>query len=917
MADKKPPLSTQTSNQKCDRLDFDNDFGGKIASRGGSQQENSDLEDGEIFSCDSTDDETIEELTAKQKLLQSFLVEAEQNSSSCIEEGEINDQINTVGDLDPKVTGKSPVLNGKDIKSKGEKLNLKKTVHEHKIKDYHPKKSPDHSKERKRENTKGQKDVHLKTSDKTESKVKKGEKEDKNSTRLEFNSFLAECKKTRGGQTTTVKSKSRQCPHNKSPERKMEYDNKYHLIHKQETCCQMKKGEIFKVNDRSESDNFEEMMDNLDEIPVDSSNSDNENDERVDDIKTDSSNKRKHSSETHSPINPEQFDKPANKKIKTDEADANSDDYKSFPHTQEFQIIDDLNADEDDDCRLSEEEGMMDMDDDYMSDDLDDNEIYAWLEEGISTKHAVDNETDEILPVDEKDKSVLLEKGVDLFEVLPEGWVAVTHNSGMPAYLHKQTRVCTLSKPYFLGPGSVRKHDIPVSAIPCLQYRKEIEKERQQKNNETGNQQNVESGNQTPVLNGAVNCPIKENGISEAESIESSDVRDTSADDTTDLDKTLTFDEKMEDSGLDSTKTKDDSRPMAGPPVKIETVEERKKENSLSADEVLEYCKSLFQFKTVTVKKFKTWKERRKHLNEVRKQSRPALPANTKLITCSITADDGTDKPKKKEFILNPVGKSPVCILHEYAQHTLKVQPRYAFQELENAQNPYCATVIINNVEYGKGYASSKKLAKMNAAKATLGILIPEMNNLIDDVTKEEKEDLSFFDEIKIEDPRVFDLCTKTGQPSPYQILLECLKRNYGMGDTHVKTDVKTLKHQKSEYSLSVGKHSVTIVCKNKREGKQRAAQAMLQQLHTHINSLGSLLRLYGQSSGKIFKEKKKEEESITELQTQTHSNKPNTALLDKLRKEMTKLQSQRKSLTSKGSLLIDSVPGGITSLDL
>ena len=36
------------------------------------------------------------------------------------------------------------------------------------------------------------------------------------------------------------------------------------------------------------------------------------------------------------------------------------------------------------------------------------------------------------------------------------------------------------------------------------------------------------------------------------------------------------------------------------------------------------------------------------------------------------------------EFVLNPVGKSPVCILHEYAQHTLKVQPRYAFQELGN-----------------------------------------------------------------------------------------------------------------------------------------------------------------------------------------------------------------------------------------
>ena len=50
----------------------------------------------------------------------------------------------------------------------------------------------------------------------------------------------------------------------------------------------------------------------------------------------------------------------------------------------------------------------------------------------------------------------ITEKGRNPFEVLPEGWVAVTHNSGMPVYLHKQTRVCTLSKPYFLGPGSVR-----------------------------------------------------------------------------------------------------------------------------------------------------------------------------------------------------------------------------------------------------------------------------------------------------------------------------------------------------------------------------------------------------------------------------------------------------------------------------
>lgn len=40
--------------------------------------------------------------------------------------------------------------------------------------------------------------------------------------------------------------------------------------------------------------------------------------------------------------------------------------------------------------------------------------------------------------------------------MLPEGWIEVTHFSGMPIYLHKQTRVCTASKPYYLGAGSAR-----------------------------------------------------------------------------------------------------------------------------------------------------------------------------------------------------------------------------------------------------------------------------------------------------------------------------------------------------------------------------------------------------------------------------------------------------------------------------
>lgn len=65
------------------------------------------------------------------------------------------------------------------------------------------------------------------------------------------------------------------------------------------------------------------------------------------------------------------------------------------------------------------------------------------------------------------------------------------------------------------------------------------------------------------------------------------------------------------------------------------------------------------------------------------------------------------------------------------------------------------------------------------------------------------------------------------------------------MGDTCVKMDMKPLKHQKSEFIMKVGKHEAKVVCKNKREGKQQASQAILQLLHPHIKMWGSLLRLY------------------------------------------------------------------------
>lgn len=479
--------------------------------------------------------------------------------------------------------------------------------------------------------------------------------------------------------------------------------------------------------------------------------------------------------------------------------------------------------------------------------DISDDEIEAMLEAGMrSPKQEIEDDDDVSHEI--KEKVILKVRGHDPFDVLPEGWIQVTHNSGMPVYLHKQSRVCTLSKPYFLGPGSTRKHEVPISAVPCLHYKREKEKEEK--------------------------CPIT-NGVSE----------EVASDKMTDLAAHI-------------------------PTAKVESVRESQKERSLDAMAFRQYCEAVFDFQTIQLRKFKTWAGRRKHKKQLKQMQRPMLPEGTKLIMCSLPPTSGTSRitsgHSKREFIMNPNGKSNVCILHEYVQHAMRTQPQYTFKELESSSMPYGATVVINSIEYGSGFGSSKKQAKSEAAKATLEILIPQMKdtNLKSEKSEDFFQDVAFFDEIKVEDPRVNDLCAKTGQLSPYQILLECLKRNYGMGDTEIKQEMKNIKHQRNEFIMSVGKHTASVICRNKRDGKQRASQAILQGLHPHITSWGSLLRLYGKGSCKTLKEKKEEEQRITELQSKASANRPNLCILNKLKEEMGKLKQRRESVKPIGKFI-------------
>lgn len=182
------------------------------------------------------------------------------------------------------------------------------------------------------------------------------------------------------------------------------------------------------------------------------------------------------------------------------------------------------------------------------------------------------------------------------------------------------------------------------------------------------------------------------------------------------------------------------------PAAKIVTVKENTQKESVTPDQLNSYCQKLFKFKVIRVLRFRSWNARRKftkNRKHIKNIQRPTLPDGTKLIKFPILAAagaEGATNPRgRKEWIMNPNGKSFVCILHEYVQHALKTQPTYEFKELQNAATPYSATVSVNNLKYGTGYGTSKKQAKSEAARETLEILIPDVKDKITGNNKDQK----------------------------------------------------------------------------------------------------------------------------------------------------------------------------------
>lgn len=334
--------------------------------------------------------------------------------------------------------------------------------------------------------------------------------------------------------------------------------------------------------------------------------------------------------------------------------------------------------------------------------------------------------------------------------------------------------------------------------------------------------------------------------------------------------------------------------------AKVESVNENTEKNALTHEDLVKYCLKRFPTKRVGKK--------RKHSEKKSVAQRPSLPLESILISIPVF-DNNTKTMKTRDWPLNPNGKTPVCVLHEYLQQALKKGPTYEYKEIPNSETPYQSTLKINNVVYGVGLSTSKKQAKLESARQTLEILIPELKNFDFQTgskapgNNKQNDKYSIFDTLRITDPHVAECCAKSTEPSPYTMLLSCLERNYGIGHKKLVTYRSThTKHNRMLFFMCAGKYFAKVSCKNKKEGKQLASQQILQELHPSIQCWGSLLRLYGNASTNYAKKKKVREQEITSLQSKALINQPNWDILNKLDAELVRKAEVRQSFQTKGS---------------
>lgn len=347
---------------------------------------------------------------------------------------------------------------------------------------------------------------------------------------------------------------------------------------------------------------------------------------------------------------------------------------------------------------------------------------------------------------------------------LPDGWCEVFHTSGFPLYFHKQTRVVSLSRPYFLGSSSVRHHLIPVTAVPCL-YMKRLQEEQNDTESTSPATEEAKCPFQTaqaqpeelPAETISPVCRKRKRSEEDVEEGEISSPRPQIATEQTSSDSVA----------LPATTDTTSVRPMKPQqlPVSLQiltnsTLDDALRFSTLTSDELRAYCQRRFAFEQREFKFFPSlgdkWKYIRQAQMKRREQNTPAdaqiielkPPSNdpAALVSATLKTTNAAPQPSLKSSIpvtdTNPSAtnkkvtidlypsKSPIALLQEYAFKVLKATVRYDWFTTDVSNSPFGCRVLVGETVYGTGIGRNKRTAKLNATEESLFILVPQYKKL-------------------------------------------------------------------------------------------------------------------------------------------------------------------------------------------
>lgn len=155
--------------------------------------------------------------------------------------------------------------------------------------------------------------------------------------------------------------------------------------------------------------------------------------------------------------------------------------------------------------------------------------------------------------------------------------------------------------------------------------------------------------------------------------------------------------------------------------------------DEVESSQLHKYLSRLFEFKILSkdeaiVPIFHDGSEPKKGMQQ------PTLPDNLKTIPC--LHKKSTTQESKNDII--SAGKTHLAILNEYCQRTLKT--KLAFVDAIPVGDLFVVEAEIDGIKYGKGQGHAKKMAKHDAAKKTMQILVPEKYGEINDFVFSGKE---------------------------------------------------------------------------------------------------------------------------------------------------------------------------------